>query len=119
MIRIILDTNFLVYCAENKVDFISELKRICDFQYELFVVDKTIQELDKLRGKVKDHGRLAKAMIKQFGIKEIKSDKHVDETIVDLCDANTIVATHDRELIKKLNCRIIAVRQRKYLVFSH
>ena len=49
MKTIILDTNFLIYCAEYKIDFVSEIDRICSFPYKLAVLDNTIDELEKLK----------------------------------------------------------------------
>ncbi|PIN81930.1 ribonuclease VapC [Candidatus Woesearchaeota archaeon CG10_big_fil_rev_8_21_14_0_10_30_7] len=113
MKQIVLDTNFLIYCIQNKIDFIEEIKRICNFKYELCIIEGTLQELDKLK-----EGRLAKAMINKFKIKKIKSEKNVDNTIIDLCGENVIVATHDKELISNLDCKIINVRQKKYLILK-
>ena len=45
MAKIILDTNFLMIPAQFNVDIFSEIHRICDFKYELYIIDKTIDEL--------------------------------------------------------------------------
>ena len=45
MKKIILDTNFLLIPAQFNVDIFSEIERICDFQYQLCIVDKTLSEL--------------------------------------------------------------------------
>lgn len=114
MKKVILDTNFIIYCVQNKVDFFEELKRICDFKFELYIIDKTLDELDKLK-----QGKLAKIMLKKFKVKKIKSNKKsVDDKIIELCSDDVIVATHDKELIKKLSCKIVKVRQKKYLIIK-
>ena len=57
MKKIILDTDFLIHCATAKIDYVVEIRKILDFKYELFIIDKTIDELDSLierkKGKVK------------------------------------------------------------------
>ena len=48
MKTIILDTNFLIYCVKYKIDFFSEIDRICNFNYKLSVLSSTIDELNSL-----------------------------------------------------------------------
>ena len=45
MKKIILDTNFLLIPAQFKVDIFDEIDRIMIEKYQLFVLDKTIDEL--------------------------------------------------------------------------
>lgn len=46
----------------------------------------------------------------------LKADgKNVDEKIKNLSDNNTIIATQDKELKKKIKGHIIVVRQKKHL----
>ena len=47
--KIILDTNFLMIPSMFKVDIFSEIERICDFKYELCIVDKTLDEKEFFR----------------------------------------------------------------------
>ena len=49
MKKIILDTNFIVTALKFKIDLFSELRKALDFQYEIFILDKTIDELKKLK----------------------------------------------------------------------
>jgi len=120
MYKVILDTDFLINCADFSIDYATELKRICDFQFEMAVVDKTLDELDSF--KKKPLAKLAKTMLEKFGVKVISTakDKHVDALILDLVDANTVVCTQDLELRKQLKekgIKIVVVRQQKYLAF--
>jgi len=127
MKTIILDTDFLVHCAANKVDYTAELRRICDFKYQVCIIDKTIDELDsiieKKRGKHKQNARLAKAILIKKRIPKIKTgkDKIVDYLILEIADKNTAVATMDLILKKKLKARgipIIVLRQKSHLSFA-
>ena len=48
MKKIILDTDFLLHNLNKGINFLVEIDRICDFKYEICVLDKT---LDEIRGK--------------------------------------------------------------------
>ena len=65
---IILDTNFLLEPAKFGVDIFEEINKIALFDYELAIVEGTIEELDKIAikqgGKTKKEVKLAKDIIK-------------------------------------------------------
>ena len=124
MKTIILDTNFLVDCLSWKVDFFRELERICPFTYKLAVVDKSVDELDMIikTGKqpVKIGARLSKQLIQKGRIKVIPTSKkgYTDTLILNETDKNTVVATQDQGLKRRLKSKgipIIVIRQKKYL----
>lgn len=113
MKQIILDTDFIINAAKNKVDIKSELARICDFSFEICVLDKTLEELEG-----KPQAKLAKALIANFKVIETTKDKPVDDLLMDFKDV--IVATQDKELKEKLKKRdigVITIRQGKFLRF--
>jgi|SRR3989344_1121313 len=117
MHKVILDTDFLLTSLSFGVDLISEIDRICDFPYEICIIDKTVDEL-----KNKKLGKLALQIIKGFNIIETKKDKDVDELIFKLEKDNIIVATQDKELKKKLKREkipVITIRQKKYLIIQN
>ena len=126
MKRIILDTDFLVHCAEAKVDYFSELERICSFAFVPAVVDKTIDELDGViakGGRSAAAAKLAKMIIakKGVGIIATSRDRPADDLIVNLADENTIVATSDAGLKKRLKAKkagIIVLRKKQFLVLE-
>ncbi len=124
MKKILLDTNFLLIPAKFKVDIFSEIDRLCNFGYKLFIVDKTIGELnnivDKQKGKEKAAAKLALLLIKnkKVDIIETKEGK-VDDIILGL--NGYTVATQDKELkrrLKKKNVETITLRQKRYLVLT-
>ena len=120
MKKIILDTNMLLVPFQFKVDIFKEIDRIIDEKYEIFVVDKTLEELEKLikgnKEKDKKVAKLAKQLIKKNKVKIINTQgKNVDEIIIKIKDKDTIVATQDKELRKKLKGDVIVLRQKKYL----
>ncbi|MEM3374517.1 MAG: hypothetical protein QXE31_04825 [Candidatus Woesearchaeota archaeon] len=124
---IILDTNFLLIPFTLKVDIFSEIDKILNFPYEFVVLEQTIEELKKIiknkeeKGKNKQAAKMALKLISQkIEKKELKKvnfinpkqktlykdinskDVIVDDIILEYIDKNTIVATQDKNLKKKL-----------------
>ena len=127
MKKIILDTNFLLIPYQFKVDIFSEIRRICDFNYSLFVIDKTVDELNRivLSSKVKDRlaAVLALKLIAHAKVKEIKTGKEMDADllIIKAADRDTIVATQDTALksrLKQKGAGIISLRKKDHLVIG-
>ena len=124
--KIIIDTNFLLIPYQFKVDIFSEIRRICDFNYEICIIDETIDELRKIMmmpGRDKLGAVLALQLLPHHKVKKIltKKDKSVDDLIVDTAGKDTLVATQDAELkrrLKKNKIRLIVMRQKKYLALS-
>jgi uncharacterized protein len=119
--KIILDTNFLMAVAQFKVDIFSEIERTADFKYEIYVLDKTIDELNnivkKQKGKHKMAAKLALQLLKAKDVKQIETGiGKTDDLIVENADKNTAVATQDIELRRRLRlkkAKLIGIRQKK------
>jgi uncharacterized protein len=112
MKKIVLDTDFIIKCLEWKINVKEELRKICDFNFEVCILDRT---LDELKGKKAE--QLALEFIKELKIIKTKRDKSVDELVMNLKDV--VVATQDKELkekLKKGGFQVITIRQRKYLI---
>jgi U3 small nucleolar RNA-associated protein 24 len=110
MYKIILDTNFILSSLQFKIDFFEEIKRISKFSYTLHILQGTIKELE--------NKKLAIEIIEKKNINIIKSENtYVDKDILDL-KGDYIIATNDRELIKKLKLPIIRIKQKKYLILE-
>lgn len=117
-----MDTNFLLIPAQFKIDIFSEIERIMQHPYEIFILDKSVDELNKIikeqKGKDKDAAKLALQLI--YGkVNILKTDEGlVDDLIVDLADNNTFVCTQDVELKKRLKekkASIISMKQKKFI----
>ena len=124
MKKILLDTNFLLAVYQFKVDIFAELDRICNFNYKLFILDKTIEELkniiERQKGKHKDAARVALQLLKLRKVSVIKtgSKKHTDDVILDYAEKDYLVATQDKDLKRRLihhNVKVIVLRQKKIL----
>jgi len=127
MKTIYLDTNFLLIPYTLKVDIFSEIKRIMDEPYEICILNETLDELkniiNKQKSKYKQAARMAlqlveKKKIKQKSLKMIADSKAVDDILVDISDKNTLIATQDRVLKKRLSEKgisVIVLRKKQYL----
>ncbi|MBI4145833.1 hypothetical protein HY489_00680, partial [Candidatus Woesearchaeota archaeon] len=102
MKTIILDTNFLIEAAKNKVDIHAELDRILTSGHIEAVLDRTLEELDTViarGGKEGTAAKLAKTILltKQMQI-IATSGGHTDKLLLEKADENHIIATMDKEL---------------------
>jgi len=120
--RIILDTNFLVYCAKRKIDYVSEMP----VSGKLVVLSSVVSELEKLAEKAKkarDKEAASLALqildknIKENKIEVLDTEEEVDKVIINLVDKKDVVATMDKELKEKLKgkARILSIRKGKKL----
>ena len=98
-----------------------------DEPYELYIIDKTFDELEKIitTGKNKAAARFALKFIEktQFNIIKTEINKNnVDKEILALDEGNIIVATQDKDLKKKLKEKripVIIVRQKNHLILEN
>lgn len=124
-----MDTNFLLIPAQFKVDIFSEFERMMPFTYELYIIDKTIDELnniaEKQRGKNREAAKLALALLDRYPIRHLKTAKterhlNVDKLILKrLKTAKYVVATQDVALkreVRKNNTQLVVLRKKKYLM---
>lgn len=128
MIKVILDTNFLIYCAKNKLDYVEGIDELLSEGHEIVVPLQVIDELEKLKddklkkvsGKDKQASNLALQILEVNKIHNINiKGKTVDEALVNLADENNknIVATLDREMRNKLP-RVILINRFKKLMLT-
>lgn len=107
--------------AQFRVDIFSEIERIADFDYDLCILDKTVDELNKIiseqKGANKSSAKLALDLVKAKKLKILKAGEgDVDSLLQEQKDA--IIATSDKGLIGKLKdkgIQAIRLRQKKYL----
>ena len=121
---IILDTNFLMYCAKEKMDYVENISDMINEHYELVVPIQVIDELKKLckkakKGKDKDSADLALQLIEKNNILKVHAQgKSVDDAIINLSKSNlkNIVCTLDREMRWKLGRVILISKGRKLML---
>ena len=126
--KIILDTNFLIYCAKERLDYVEELQNLLNEDFELIVPEQVVREMELLRddkkkkvsGKDKRATDLALQLLDANKVKKVKvKGKNVDEGIIKLSkeDKKNIVCTLDREMRKILG-RVILVNKGKKLMLT-
>ena len=142
--KIILDTNFLIYCAKEKIDYMEKIDNLINQYYEVVVPFQVIEELKKIMNKIKikipkekrkpkfkkTTGRdkeaaslslqLIDKYIEEGKIKKISAEgKIVDEALINLAKENNenIICTLDREMRKKLP-RVILINKNKKLIIT-
>ena len=124
--KIILDTNFLLVPGQFHIDIFSEIENIMHYNYELYIIDKTIDELKKIVKNAKQvdksAAKIALKLLEQKNIQIIstknKEYKIVDDYILEIVTKDYFVATIDKELKKKLlskGVKIIETKQKKYI----
>jgi uncharacterized protein len=127
MKKVILDTNFLLIPGLFKIDIFEEIKKVMNDKYDLFIIDGTIGELNKIidnKNKSKDklNAKIGLELIDLKKIKKIRSEeRYVDDAIVNIADKNTVVATSDRELkrrLRKNKIGLISLRKKQYLILE-
>lgn len=106
MKTVLLDTNFLVECAKNKIDIQSELTRILDFSFEIAILDRTMEELEEIIAKGKKEGqaaKLAKTILMTKRVTIIPTTcGHTDKLLLEMADENHMIATMDKTLKQQL-----------------
>jgi len=123
MKKVLLDSNFLISCFKFKVD-LSQIEDLLAEPFQLFTLNSIINELKTLAGsKSKDskYAKLALKFLNSKKIKILKTNKLADEAILELADKNTLVATNDLSLRKKLKVKgikTIYLRGKKRLEVS-
>ncbi|MEK6873169.1 MAG: PIN domain-containing protein [Nanoarchaeota archaeon] len=123
--KIILDTNFLIYCAKEKLDYNEEIQNLINERYELVVPEQVVEELKRLAKKTKkwsdkEASNLALQLLGKNKIKIIDvNGKKVDDVIINLAKENpkNIVCTLDREMRKELP-RVILLNRNKKLILT-
>jgi len=126
--KVILDTNFLIYCAKNKLDYVEELKTLLNEDYELVVPKQVVRELELLRedkskkvsGKDKASMDLALQLLDVNNVEIVNvKGKTVDDGIINLSkeDKKNIVCTLDKEMRGILG-RVILISRGKKLILT-
>jgi len=122
--EILLDTNFVITCAKQKIDFESIVNGMTDEEIKWIVPDEVLRELRGLRlskGKGLDAKSidLAIKMIQNISYSVVKlsdSSSDVDTKIANYVkDKSIILATLDKGLKVRVGNRILTVRGKKGL----
>ncbi|MDP3919021.1 MAG: hypothetical protein Q8Q35_03935 [Nanoarchaeota archaeon] len=125
MEKIVIDTNFLMAISDLKIDVFEGIRNACNFKYQLYVLEGTLEELESfIKGSLlskRQAASFAKKVLDTKAVKvlKIKSDKPVDNQLLAL--DGYIVATVDRSLrqgLKKKGVKVLTIRQKKHVVIE-
>jgi len=120
----ILDTNFILTCVKQKIDFFGDIKLM---GFQIVIPKQVINEIEKIpRSKKKLHFRddallslklLEKNYESYKNIDISKYGKNTDKRIKSFSDKHpeAVIATLDRELKKKTKNKKIIIRKKKKL----
>jgi len=118
IMKIILDTNFLMAVSQFKINIFSQLRG-----HQIYVVNTVIRELERFsKGSSKraKAAQLALTLVKTKHLKVLKSkEKSADRSLILYAKRGYIIATQDKVLQKKIKDKggqIIYIRQRKYVI---
>ena len=120
MKQAILDTNFIISCIRNKIDFFEEIKFM---GMQILIPKQVITELKKIAvskksNSLKEEAKISLEILEKNLFKEIDIKKrYVDKGIVNYAKKNKdiIVATLDRELKNKIKNAKLIIRGKKKL----
>ena len=118
--KLLVDSNFLIDLVRFKIglDSLKELQFEIG-KFEIIILKQVFDELKKIANSKKKEAKFAKIAIdwvKENGKIEEFYDESADKAILNFCDKNTIVATNDKKLRKKLKekgVKTIYIRARK------
>ena len=119
MKKVILDTNFILTCIKQKIDFFEDLKfmgtRVLIPKQVIKEIKSIINSKKKLH--FKEDAKLALKLLEKNSFKEIDlKEKNVDKGIVKYSKKNdVIVATLDRELKNKIKNSKLVIKEKKKL----
>lgn len=119
--KLILDTNFVFIPFTYKVDIITQIEHIIPAKVTFVVMQKTMDELEKLCNLRVSNAKGAFAFCQKYCTILTHADaKTADDAIVTYCQthSDTIVATQDLQLKKRLQeigIRIVVLRQKSHL----
>jgi rRNA-processing protein FCF1 len=109
MKSVVLDTNFILSCMKQKIDFFEELYLM---GIQIIIPEQVINELEKLKQEA------ALRLLEKNKFKKIALEgKIVDNSIINYAKENPsiIIATLDKEMQKKIKNRKMIIRNKKKL----
>lgn len=119
MIKVLLDTNFLMGMFQLKIDIFTELDRIMEEPFKVAIISQTKEELERLaEGAQKEAlpAKMALSLIVQRGIETIPmKEGYADDLLAELAQAKGwYLATNDKELRRRVT-KTIFMRQHNHL----
>ncbi len=120
MKKALLDTNFILTCVKQKIDFFEDLKLR---GFHILIPKEVIAEIEniaesKKKLRFRDDSKLALKLLKANKFKKISLDsKNVDNGIIEFAKPypDIIIGTLDSEIKKKAKNQKLVIREKKRL----
>lgn len=120
MKQVLLDTNFIVSCARQKIDFFHEIPLM---GIEILIPEQVFDEVKKLSksresATMREEADLALKIMNRNKFTSVKLRRNnVDDAIVEFANANpdAIIATIDKELKGRIKNRKMVIKDLKTL----
>ena len=117
--KVLLDSNFLITCIKQKIDFFEEIKLM---GIKILIPEQVINELKTLENRDRKESsyesQIVLQLLKEENFKEIDlHDDKTDRAIIKFARKNpkTIIATLDKEIQEKIKNRKMIIRGKKKL----
>jgi len=110
MKKILLDTNFILTCIKQKIDFFEKLKLM---GIQILIPKQVIRELEK-----KDKTGLSLELLEKHNFKKIDlKQRYVDKGIINFAKKHpeVFIATLDKEIKNKVKNQKVIIREKKRL----
>jgi len=118
--KIIIDTNALLAIVEYNIDLLSELQRILDIPYKIYILTATLDELQTLKQtetlKIKRRITLLESLIPKLHIDILPDSGYVDEILINYSLQHNLILTQDQALKQKLKKPYLTIRQKNRLI---
>ncbi len=120
MKQVILDTNFILTCIKQKIDFFEEINLM---GLRILIPNQVIDEIKRIiqskkKFYFKEHAKLALKLLEKNQFRKINLEKkYVDKAIVNFIkkDKQIIIATLDKDLKNKIQNPKLIIRKKKKL----
>ncbi|MBS3076556.1 hypothetical protein J4481_02340 [Candidatus Pacearchaeota archaeon] len=121
MKQVLLDSNFILTCVKQKIDFIEDLTQK---GIQIIVPQQVLDEIkrvseSKKKLKFRDDAKISIKILEinksKIKIIDFESKKHVDNLIIKHAKENPemLIATLDNELKKKIPNKILIIKEKK------
>jgi len=118
--KIIIDTNALLAIVEYNIDLLSELQRVLDIPYKIYILTATVDELQTLKQtetlKIKRRILLLESLIPKLHIDTLPDQGYVDEILINYSLQHNLILTQDQALKQKLKKPYLTIRQKNRLI---
>ena len=121
--KIWLDTNFLIYAADKKIDYFEEVDNLVKQGHNFIILSSVIKELERLKkgnSKPASSSRLALKILdkNKENITRIQTDELPDKFIIENIQPEDLLASMDRELKRKIKNKSISISKNKKIKIS-